>query len=424
MSIRIIVGVNWGDEGKGRMVDYFADDADFVIRFQGGSNAGHTVINKFGKFKLHLMPSGIFSRRSINILGPGTVINLEILVNELQQLRSKGVQISENNYKISNRAFLCFPFHLLQDVYEEERLGKKEFGSTRQGIAPTYGDKYTKYGIQVGSLLYPNYLRQQIKRCLELKNAIFKYIYKKPIIDTDEMFNWAMKYGTKIHDYICDTSAFFKDTQLKGKNMLFEGQLGSLRDIHYGIYPYTTSSCTLSSFAPIGSGIQFRELPIVTGIMKAFSTCVGTGPFVTEMHGNSAETLREIAYEYGASTGRPRRIGYFDGVASKYGVQMQSATELVLTKLDCLSGQRNLKICTHYKIGSRIIDYFPLTAELANAKPAYIKLPGWAEDISGVRTFSKLPKNAQEYIKTIEKIVDCPIKYISVGAERNAIIVV
>ncbi|MGD0915004.1 MAG: adenylosuccinate synthase [Thermodesulfobacteriota bacterium] len=425
MAVRIVVGVNWGDEGKGRMVDYFSKDADYVIRYQGGNNAGHTVVNEFGTFKLHLIPSGIFYKHVINVLGPGTVINLEVAVDELQQLKNKGIPIHEGNYKISNRAMICFPFHILQDEYEEERLGEGGFGSTKQGIAPVYGDKYLKYGIQIGTLFHPEYLKEQIARCLDLKNRLFENVYHKPPVHVDDMFTWAMKFGKVLMPYVCDTIQLLEDAQKSSKTILLEAQLGTLRDIHYGIYPYTTSSCPLSSFGVIGAGLfgGDHEKPIVTGVMKAFSTCVGAGPFVTEIRGEIADTLREIAHEYGAATSRPRRIGYFDAVASRYGAKLQNTTEIALTKLDSLSKQKTLKICTHYKIGDKIIDYFPITPELMLAKPVYIDLPGWDEDISNIRDFQKLPGPSRNYVETIEKLVGIPIRYISVGPERNALII-
>ena len=277
MPLRIIVGVNWGDEGKGRMVDYFAKNADFVVRFQGGNNAGHTIENDFGNFKLHLIPSGIFYKNTVNLLGPGTVVNLEAAVNEMEGLQKRGIEINKDNYKISDRATICFPFHNLQDEYEETRLGQASFGSTRQGIAPVYGDRYMKYGVQVGALFYPEYLKQEIERCLQLKNKIFEKVYGKPAADPDETFRWAMKYGEILKPHICDSIALLKDARKAGKRVLLEGQLGALRDIIYGIYPYPTSSSTIAGFGAVGAGYFSREVPAVTGVMKAFSTCVGEG---------------------------------------------------------------------------------------------------------------------------------------------------
>lgn len=423
MSVKIVVGVNWGDEGKGRMVDYFAKDADYVIRYQGGSNAGHTVVNHFGEFKLHLIPSGIFYNHVVNILGPGTVINLEAAIEEIENVKKRHIEITKENYKISNRAIICFPFHKLQDEYEEERLQKSEFGSTKQGIAPAYSDKYSKYGIQVGALLFPDYFKSQLKRIIDLKNQVFTQVYKKPPIDLNMMIKWSMDYAGKLSPYICDTIELLGEAQKQNKNILLEAQLGTLRDIHYGIYPFTTSSCTLSSYAPIGSGIYNMQSPVIVGVMKAFSTCVGAGPFITELSDGLANEIREIAYEYGAATGRPRRIGYFDAVASKFGAMLQNATEIAITKLDSLSGQKKLKICTKYIVNDKKIDYFPINAELEKATPEYIELAGWDEDISSIRNFNDLPKNAQEYVSTIEKLIQIPLKYVSVGPEREALII-
>ena len=423
MSVRIIVGINWGDEGKGRSVDYFARSADYVIRYQGGNNAGHTIENEFGTFKLHLIPSGIFYPGVVNIMGPGTVINLEATVNEIDSLKARGIRIDSENYKISNRAVIAFPFHQLQDEYEEERLGQKQFGSTRQGIAPVYGDRYMKNAIQIGALLYPDYLKEQIGRCLDLKNRLFENIYRKPRIDPTKMYAWVMQWGEVLKPYICDTFRVFKEDKRENPDVILEGQLGALRDINYGIYPFTTSSSTISIYGPNGSGYFKKELPVVTGVMKSFSTCVGEGPFVTEIHGELADHLRETSFEYGALTGRPRRIGYFDAVASHYGINVSGATDLVLTKLDSLSGQKTLKLCNRYRIGSRLIDYFPIVPELINCEPVYIEMDGWDEDITSVRDFEQLPGAAQRYVEKIEQLVGMRISYISVGPHREAMII-
>jgi adenylosuccinate synthase len=423
MPIRIVVGTNWGDEGKGRMVDYLARDTDFVVRFQGGNNAGHSIENRFGKFKLHLVPSGIFYENVVNILGPGTVVNLEAAVHEMDYLRDRGIVINPDNYRISDRATICFPFHQLQDEYEEVRLGQHMFGSTKQGIAPVYGDRYMKNGIQVGALLHPDYLKKEIERCLDLKNKIFETVYHQPPVSAGEAFSWATKYGDILKPHICDCITLLKDALLKNKRVLLEGQLGALRDIYFGIYPFTTSSSTVAGFGSMGAGCFTWEAALVTGVMKAFSTCVGEGPFVTEIHDELATRIRETSFEYGASTGRPRRIGWFDAVASKYGTYVSGAAEIALTKLDSLTGLSPLRICTAYKIGSRIIDHFPVMPELSIAEPVYIEMPGWPEDITGIRNFNELPKKAVEYINRIEKLVECPVKYVSVGPSRNALIV-
>ncbi|MFC1946738.1 adenylosuccinate synthase [Chloroflexota bacterium] len=423
MAIRIVVGVNWGDEGKGRCVDYFARSADYVIRYQGGNNAGHTVENNLGTFKLHLIPSGVFYPEVVNILGPGTVVNLEALDDEITGLQERGIDINPGNYKVSDRAVIAFPFHKLQDGYEEERLRENQFGSTGQGIGPAYSDRYLKYGIQVGAVLYPEFLKEQIIRCLDLKNTIFRNVYNKPPVDPEEVYNWAMDFGTRLKPYICDTVAFLKENHQPDTNVIIEGQLGALRDINYGIYPFTTSSSTIASYGQVGAGFFNWEKPEVTGVMKAFSTCVGEGPFTTEMKDELADSIREASYEYGVKTGRPRRIGWFDCVASKYGIEVNGVSELALTKLDSLSGLPKLKICTRYRIGSRATDDFPIMPELMQAEPEYIELPGWDEDITEVRRFDDLPLAARSYVEKIEELVDRDINYISVGPHREAMII-
>ncbi len=423
MTLTAVVGVNWGDEGKGRMVDYLARQADFVIRFQGGSNAGHTIVNEFGTFKLHLVPSGIFYPGVVNLLGPGTVVNLQAVVEEMESLKTRGINIGLDQYKISNRATICFPFHRLQDEYEEERLGAESFGSTRQGIAPVYGDRYMKYGIQVGALLYPEYLKQEIIRSLSLKNKLVTQVYNQPLVDPEEVFHWAMYYGKILAPYICDSVVLLKDADRAGKRVLLEGQLGALRDVYYGIYPYSTSSSTLGSFGITGAGCFSRETPDIIGVMKSFSTCIGEGPFVTEIKDSLANKIRETSFEYGAATGRPRRIGWFDAVASRYGAYVSGAYEIALTKLDSLTGINPLKICIAYMVNNKQVFEFPVMPELAMAVPVYIEMPGWEEDISGVRSFDKLPENARNYVLRLESLVGLPVKYISVGPSRDAIII-
>jgi adenylosuccinate synthase len=423
MAIKAIVGVNWGDEGKGRMVDVLSEWAKYVIRFQGGSNAGHTIVNEFGEFKLHLMPSGVFRPGTVNLLGPGTVVNLEAACSEMDDLRSRGIDINADNYKIADRATICFPYHKLQDGYEEERLSDKPFGSTKQGIAPAYGDKYMKYGIQVGALLDAEYLREQLERCLALKNLIFERVYGKPPVSVDEMFDWAMQYGGRLRPHICDAIDLMYDAVQADENVLFEGQLGSLRDITYGIYPYTTSSSPTAAYAPAGAGCTYARDVEIIGVMKAFATCVGEGPFTTEMDEASGSSLREVAKEYGAATGRPRRVGHFDVVASRYGVRVQGCTELTITKLDCLSGLDPLKLCTAYRIGDRTTDRFPMGGDLFRAEPIYDEMPGWTEDITGVREYGELPAAARAYVERIEELVGCRIRYVSVGPERESLIV-
>lgn len=421
MSVEVIVGANWGDEGKGRMVDYFAQDADYVVRYQGGNNAGHTVVNEYGEFKLHLIPSGVFNKNTINILGPGMVIDLESLVNEIEELRGRGV---EPNIVVSDRATICFPYHRLEDVWEEERLGKNAYGSTRRGIAPAYGDRTLKKAVLIGELLYPEKLRERLMRIVEWKLLIAKGVYgKEDAFTFEEIWEWTQSWGSRIKPYIKNTSAILYEAVKSGKKILFEAQLGTLRDLYYGIYPFTTSSCTLASFAPIGGGLFGVKPDRIIAVVKAFSTCVGEGPFITLMEPEDAKQLREIAKEYGAATGRPRTIGHFDAVATKYGVMIQGATEVALTKLDSLTGRKILKICVAYEYNGNKIEDFPINPVLEDCKPVYIELPGWDEPINEVRKFEELPKNARNYVLEIENRIGCPIRYISVGPERNSLIV-
>lgn len=419
MSIEIVVGANWGDEGKGRMVDYLAQSADFVVRFQGGNNAGHTVVNEFGTFKLHLLPSGVFNPKATNVLGPGMVIDIEGLANELADLQAQGIHPA---IRVSDRATICFPFHRLQDAWEEERLGAQAYGSTRRGIAPAYGDRTMKKGIQIGELLYPDRLRERLLHLLEWKELQSGIYGKNGAISFDETIAWAETYGDKIRDLICDTTILLEDAARAGKNILFEAQLGTLRDLNFGIYPFTTSSCALASYAPVGGGLFGYGLDRVMAVVKAFSTCVGEGPFVTRMDEAEANELREIAAEYGAATGRPRTIGHFDALATRYGVKVQGATEVALTKLDSLSGLNTLKICTHYEFRGQKVENFPINAVLDEATPVYEEVPGWSEDITGVREFDKLPAAAQKYVLEIERLIKCRIRYVSVGPERASLI--
>ncbi len=421
MSIRIIVGANWGDEGKGRMVDYFAQDADFVVRYQGGNNAGHTVINEYGEFKLHLIPSGVFNNKTVNILGPGMVIDLESLVKEIEDIKEKGIK---PQIMISERSMICFPYHRLEDAWEEERLGKNAYGSTRRGIAPVYGDRTVKKGILIGELFYPEWFKNRLRQIVDWKLQIAKGVYgKEKPFTFDEIWDWTKKWSEPLLPYIKNTNEVLTNAATEGKNILFEAQLGTLRDLYFGIYPYTTSSCTLAAFAPIGGGLFGFQPDQVIAVVKAFSTCVGEGPFITLMEPEDANQLREVAKEYGAATGRPRTIGHFDAVATRYGIKIQGTTEVALTKLDSLTGRDSLKICTHYNFRDKLIDSFPINPILEEAKPVYIELPGWDKDISKIRRFKDLPQNAQSYVLEIEKKIECPIKYISVGPEREAIII-
>jgi adenylosuccinate synthase len=420
MGIQIVVGANWGDEGKGRMVDYFAQSADFVVRYQGGNNAGHTVVNDHGTFKLHLLPSGIFNPNATNILGPGMVIDLEGLRTELEDIRAKGIS---PKVLVSERATICFPFHRLEDTWEEERLGNQAYGSTRRGIAPAYGDRTMKKAIQVGELLHPGRFRARLKDLVAWKADRCNLFYGKcDGIEYASVLEWAETNAAAVKDLITDTSALLEEAAAAGKNILFEAQLGTLRDLNFGIYPYTTSSCALAAYAPVGGGLFGHQPDRVVAVVKAFSTCVGEGPFLTRMNDEEANELREIAEEYGAATGRPRTIGHFDAVATRFGVWAQGATEVALTKLDSLSGIPRLKICTHYEHNGKRIDRFPINAVLEESTPVYMEMPGWQEDIRGVRNFEDLPRTAQDYVLEIERRIQCRLRYVSVGPEREALI--
>lgn len=420
MGVTAVCGINWGDEGKGRMVDYFADTADFIVRFQGGNNAGHTVINQYGKFALHLLPSGIFNKNATNIIGNGTVINPEALCEEITEIEKMVGSI--HNLMISERAHVVFPFHILFDELEEERLKDKKFGSTKRGIAPVYSDKYQKIGIMIADLLNKDYLANRIKNNLNYKNLILKSVYEKPAVDPEEMIEWGWNYGQKLEKYIANTIKPLHNAVKEDKKILLEGQLGALRDIEFGIYPYTTSSSPIPGYASAGSSIPPYAIKRVTGVMKAYSTCVGEGPFVTELFDETAETIRQTGKEFGASTGRARRIGWFDAVASRYGCEITGATELALTLVDVLSGQKELKICDSYKINGTTLTDFPTTEKLYRAQPHYISLPGWEEEITWIREYKDLPQNTQKYIEKIEELVGVKIKYISVGPERDQLI--
>lgn len=414
-----IVGINWGDEGKGRMVDLLSQNYDIVCRYQGGNNAGHTVINHLGKFILNLLPSGILRENIVNIMGNGMVIDLEHLSNEKKSLTDAGVKITPDNLKISDKAIICLPYHKLLDILEEDRLKDKKYGSTKRGISPAYGDKYMKKCIRMGDFLYPEKMKTQLKDILEWKNLTIKNVYGAPEINYDEMVAWLEKYSNELKDYICDTGIYLNHAVKEGKNIMFEAQLGALRDIDFGIYPYTSSSSTIASYAPIGAGIPNCKLTNSIGIMKAYSTCVGEGPFTAELFGKEADDLREAGAEYGAATGRPRRVGPFDVVASKYGVRVQGCDEIALTKLDVLSYMKKIPVCIAYTIDGRETKEFPYPALLEKAKPIIEYMDGWNCDISKCRKPEDLPKEALAYIQLIEKAVECKIKYVSVGAARE-----
>ena len=423
MSNCAIVGINWGDEGKGRMVDLLTEKYDVVVRYQGGGNAGHTVINEYGKFALHLIPSGIFRKGVVNILGDGVALDPENLWLEIESIREKGVCITPENLKISNRASLLMPWHRELDALEEQRLADKKYGSTKQGIAPFYSDKYAKKTVMAGELFYPDRLKNHLADLLEWKNLTLVNVYGAKPYTMEMLDMWIKDYCEKIKPFICDTAAFMKDALKKDKKIMFEAQLGSLRDLNCGIYPYTTSSNTTAAFAPVGAGIPGVKIDDIIGVVKAYSTCVGEGPFISELHGDEASDLREAGEEYGAKTGRPRRVGAFDTVATRYGVQVQAATEIALTKLDVLSYMDKIPVCTHYYINEQITDEFPFPAALAEAKPVIEYMDGWKCDISHIRSWEDLPRNARSYIQFIEEKINCPVTYISVGPERDSIIV-
>ena len=418
-----IVGINWGDEGKGRMVDLLSRDQDIVVRYQGGNNAGHTVINERGKFILNLLPSGILRPEVVCVMGAGMVVDLQHLCGEIQRLREKGIVITPDNLKISNRAVICLPYHVQQDCLEEDRLGDAKFGSTRRGIAPVYGDKYLKKALKIGDLLQPEYCKKRLEGIVDWKNLTIHNAYGAPAVTVDEIVSWLETYGKPLIPYICDTGAYLDAANRAGKKIMFEAQLGALRDIDFGIYPFTSSSSTIAAYAPIGAGIPGCKLDRSIGIMKAYSTCVGEGPFTAEMFGDEGEALRRAGGEYGAATGRPRRVGGFDIVASRSGCRMQGADEVALTKLDVLSGMDKIPVCESYSVDGETVTEFPYGDLLERAKPNVIYLDGWKEDISGCRSFEELPENAQKYVRFIEDKVGCYVKYVSVGAERDQIII-
>ncbi len=423
MSNCAIVGINWGDEGKGRMVDLLTRDYDIVVRYQGGGNAGHTVINEYGKFALHLLPSGVFREGVVNVLGNGVALDLENLWTEMQDVASRGVSISPDNLKISDRCSLLLPWHRELDGLEEARLADKKYGSTRQGIAPFYSDKYQKKTILAGELLHPAHLREHAEELAEWKSLILTGVYGAEGWSADRLMAWLTEFGDRLRPYICDTGAYLRAASKQGKRILFEAQLGALRDLDFGIYPYTTSSNAIAAFAPVGSGLTNTRLEEVVGVVKAYSTCVGEGPFTCEMFGEEAERLREAGAEYGAKTGRPRRVGPIDLVATRYGVEIQGATTIALTKLDVLSYMEKIPVCTHYELDGTRTDEFPFPALLPAAKPVIEYFDGWQCDISGCRRWEELPGTARDYVSYIEERIGCRIKYISVGAERDSIII-
>ena len=423
MSNCAIVGINWGDEGKGRMVDLLTEDYDVVVRYQGGGNAGHTVINEKGKFALHLLPSGIFRKGVVNILGNGVALDPENLWKEMKEVMDGGIELTPENLKISDRASILLPWHRDLDALEEQRLRDKKYGSTKQGIAPFYSDKYQKKTVLAGELLHPAAMRKRLSEIMEWKNLTLARVYGAEAYTMEKLDQWYHDFCEKITPYICDTGAFLKQAQKENKNLLFEAQLGALRDLDYGIYPYTTSSNTIAAYAPIGCGLPSVKIENVVGVVKAYSTCVGEGPFVGEMSGDEAEALRQAGGEYGAKTGRPRRVAPLDIVATRYGVQVQDATEIALTKLDVLSYLDKIPVCVRYSVNGQETDDFPFPTLLDEADPVIEYMDGWKCDISGVRTWDDLPAEAREYVTFIEKAIGCPITYVSVGPERDSIVI-
>ena len=423
MSNCAIVGINWGDEGKGRMVDLLTEDYDVVVRYQGGGNAGHTVINEKGKFALHLLPSGIFRKGVVNILGNGVALDPENLWKEMKEVMDGGIELTPENLKISDRASILLPWHRDLDALEEQRLRDKKYGSTKQGIAPFYSDKYQKKTVLAGELLHPAAMRKRLSEIMEWKNLTLARVYGAETYTMEKLDQWYHDFCEKITPYICDTGAFLKQAQKENKNLLFEAQLGALRDLDYGIYPYTTSSNTIAAYAPIGCGLPSVKIENVVGVVKAYSTCVGEGPFVGEMSGDEAEALRQAGGEYGAKTGRPRRVAPLDIVATRYGVQVQDATEIALTKLDVLSYLDKIPVCIRYSVNGQETDDFPFPTLLDEAEPVIEYMDGWKCDISGVRTWDDLPAEAREYVTFIEKAIGCPITYVSVGPERDSIVI-
>ena len=420
--VKAIVGANWGDEGKGKITDLLASESDIVIRFQGGANVGHTIINEHGKFALHLMPSGVCHENIVNIIGNGVAFNIPKFIEELNNLKERGIV---PQIKVSDRAQIVMPYHILFDQYEEERLGGKAFGSTKSGIAPFYSDKYAKIGFQVGELFEKEALKEKIERVLEIKNALIVHLYKKDPIDANELFEEVSKWADLVKPYVCNTQSYLHDAIKSGKKILLEGQLGSMKDPDLGIYPMVTSSSTLAGYGAVGAGIPPYEIKDVVTVVKAYSSAVGAGAFVSEIFGDEADELRKRggdAGEYGATTGRPRRMGWFDCVASRYGCRVQGATEVALTAIDCLGYLDEIPVCTGYIVDGVETKDFPNPTKLDSAKPVFKKLPGWKSDIRGVTEFDKLPKEAKDYVLFIEKELGVHISIVSTGPTRNEII--
>ena len=422
--VKAIVGANWGDEGKGKITDMLAQDSDIIIRFQGGANAGHTIINDYGKFALHTLPSGIFYGHTTSIIGNGVALNIPILFNELKEITSKGVPAPK--VLISDRAQIVMPYHILFDEYEEERLAGKSFGSTKSGIAPFYSDKYAKVGFQVNELFEEEaVLREKIERVIVQKNILLEHLYHKPLIDADELYNTLMEYKEMVAPYVCNVSAYLDKAIKEGKNILLEGQLGTLKDPDHGIYPMVTSSSTLAAYGAIGAGIPPYEIKKVVTVCKAYSSAVGAGAFVSEIFGDEAQELRVRGGdggEFGATTGRPRRMGWFDCVASKYGCRLQGTTDVAFTVVDVLGYLDEIPVCTGYEIDGKVTTEFPVTNQLEKAKPVLEVLPGWKCDIRGIKKYEDLPENCRKYIEFVEEHIGYPITMVSNGPGRDDII--
>ncbi len=421
--VKAIVGANWGDEGKGKITDMMAKEADIIVRFQGGANAGHTIINDYGKFALHTLPSGVFYSHTTSIIGNGVALNIPVLVEEIQSIVSRGVP--KPKILVSNRAQIVMSYHVLFDQYEEERLGGKSFGSTKSGIAPFYSDKYAKIGFQVSELFDEETLKEKTERICEMKNVMLEHLYHKPLLKAEDLLKELLEYRDMIAPHVCDTSAYLWKAIKEGKNILLEGQLGSLKDPDHGIYPMVTSSSTLAAYGAIGAGIPPYEISKIITVCKAYSSAVGAGAFVSEIFDEEADELRRRGGdggEFGATTGRPRRVGWFDAVASKYGCRMQGTTDVAFTVLDVLGYLDEIPVCVGYEIDGELTTEFPPTVKLAQAKPAFETLPGWKCDIRGIRKYEDLPENCRKYIEFIEEKIGFPITMVSNGPGRDDII--
>jgi len=420
--VKAIVGANWGDEGKGKVTDMLAESSDMVIRFQGGANAGHTIMNNYGRFALHSLPSGVFYPHVTNIVGNGVALNIRSFSEEIKSLEAGGVPAP--HIIVSNRAQVVMPYHILFDAYEEERLGGKAFGSTKSGIAPFYSDKYAKIGFQVNELFDDALLKARLKNVCEIKNALLEHLYHKPLLDPEELYQEMVAQRELIAPFVGDTAVAVRAALDAGKQVLLEGQLGTLKDPDFGIYPFVTSSSTLAGYGCVGVGVPPTQFSDVIAVTKAYSSAVGGGDFVSELFGDEAETLRNRGGdkgEYGATTGRPRRVGWFDAVATKYGCRMQGATQAVLTAIDVLGYLDEIKVCVGYEIDGKVETEFPVTSRLDRAKPVFETLPGWKCDIRGITDYNKLPKEARDYVEFIESAIKTPIKMVSTGPKREDI---